>query len=293
MVLEIVAANFVNYTDAAGGADRLSPEKSVFQISIGGNRSREGWHYVVNDGKCSFRRGLYTGEIFIDWNDEYKYKDKSKKQIKLETTPDYEISFRDGGSFYEYAEACASYVCADGRLPKCRGRKLSGSRCVPSEFEKLFAESTGLQSAAASSLNDPEKLKLAARMAMFALAQAFNILAKSDDHLFKTFASGVRRSYFFSVSGGGRDTWLTVQSGLCKVTANQGTRLPAFSGLEFANDAAAVEFVYRDHSGSRFDDAFLFKGAETYGSGIDEEAARSAFKDCCLKACEFIKGREI
>ncbi|MBO4327740.1 MAG: hypothetical protein J5950_10755 [Clostridia bacterium] len=288
MIYAIAAANLKNYIDLCGRAGDLTPEKSVFQVSVG-KKDKAGWHYIVQDGVCQFKRGLYTGEIFIDWNDEYKYKEKSKKQIKQETTPDYEVSFKDEAEFDAFAAAARDYVCGkSSKRPKVRGSKLSGARCVTGVFDEILTECIGLQSADAADVSDAEKLGYAARMALFAIAEEINLMLKDGDPDVKAFAEGERRSFFFDTAGGGKGTWLTVHSGLGKVTPNQGTRLPALCGLEFPDDRSAVLFVYgsadQASAGEAFDNAYSFRGASTYGSGIDTDAVRSQFRLCCLKA---------
>ena len=296
MIYPIIAANLKNYIDLSGKAEELTPEKSVFQLSIGGKKEKTGWHYIVQDGSCQFKRGLYTGEIFIDWNDEFKYKEKSKKQIKQETTPDYEVTFKSGDEFESFAASAAAFVCGkSSKKPKVHGTKLSGTRCVPSVFDQLLIECVGLQSAEAIDAGDDELIGFAVRMALYALAEEFNLLLKDGDETLKAFAAGSRRSYFFDTAEGNKGTWLTVQSGVCKVTANQGSRLPALCGLSFADNASALRFVYGssgpvssvNDSLSRddlFDLAYSFRGASTYGSDVDQASVRATFRECCLKA---------
>ena len=286
MINAIIAANLKNYIDLSGRAEELTPEKSVFQLSIG-KKEKTGCHYIVQDGVCQFKRGLYTGEIFIDWNDEFKYKEKSKKQIKQETTPDYEVNFKDEAEFEAFVNAAGEYMCGrSSKAPKTRGSRLSGSHCSPGVFDELLVECAGLQTSAAVNISDAVLLGFSARMALFGLAEEFNILLKDGDETLKSFAQGQRRSYFFDTAGNDKSTWLTVQSGLCKVTANQGTRLPALCGLEFQDDVSALRFVYGacEDISSAFDNAYVFRGASTYGSGIDEAAVRASFKECCVKA---------
>ena len=288
MLFEVIAANLKNYIDAAGRAEELSPEKAVFQISIGGKKDKYGWHYVVNGNDCQFRRGLFTGEIFIDWNDEFKYRVKSKKQIMRETTPDYDVVFKDEAEFASFVKAAGQYVSAGGRKPKLKGSKLSGSRCDTGEFGDVLITGAGLQTAFAAKLKSADESRIAARMALFALAEAIKVLARDGVKKVSAFAAGIRRSFFFDTVEGGRSTWLTAHEDLIKVTANQGTRLPALCGLEFRDDAAVLEFVYGDPAGrsARFDDAYRFKGAATYGIDADDGSIKASFREVCIAAVD-------
>ena len=175
MIYEVIAANLKNYIDATGAAKELTPEKSVFQISIGGKKEMYGWHYIVYEGDCQFKRGLYTGEIFIDWNDEFKYREKSKKQIIRETTPDYEVNFKDNAEFEAFVKAAGQYVFSGGRKPKIRGSKLKGTKCDVGEFDDVLTRCFALQSDSALSVTDNDDRRLAARMALFSLAEAIKI----------------------------------------------------------------------------------------------------------------------
>ena len=288
MLYEVIAANLKNYIDAVGAAAELTPEKSVFQISVGAKGKKYGWHYIVYDGDCQFKRGLYTGEIFIDWNDEFKYREKSKKQIIRETTPDYEVVFKDEAEFAAFIEAAGKYVVSGGKKPKIKGSKLSGTKCDAAAFGDALIRCAALQSDGAVSLTDNEDKRLAARMALYSLAESVKILCRDRNAAACAFASGSRRSFFFDTAEGGRATWLTVHDGLVKVTANQGTRLPALCGLEFDSDDSAIAFVHGDRPDVQkiFDSAYRFRGAATYGIDADDGSIRQGFREVCLAAAE-------
>ena len=296
MIYEVIAANLKNYIDATGAAKELTPEKSVFQISIGGKKEMYGWHYIVYEGDCQFKRGLYTGEIFIDWNDEFKYREKSKKQIIRETTPDYEVNFKDNAEFEAFVKAAGQYVFSGGRKPKIRGSKLKGTKCDVGEFDDVLTRCFALQSDSALSVTDNDDRRLAARMALFSLAEAIKILGNQGDAAVRAFAAGSRRSFYFDTAEGGRATWLTVHDGLIKVTANQGTRLPALCGLEFDSDDSVLRFVHgvfeqgdRPDVQKSFDPAYRFRGAATYGIDADDGSITQGFREVCVAAAEAIK----
>ena len=296
MIYEVIAANLKNYIDATGAAQELTPEKSVFQLSVGGKKDKYGWHFIVYDGDCQFKRGLYSGEIFIDWNDEFKYREKSKKQIIRETTPDYEVNFKDGAEFEAFVAAAGQYLTAGGKKPKLRGSKLSGAKCDIGEFGDVLIRCFALQSATALSFADNDDKRLAARMALFSLAEAIKILGREGNDVVREFAAGSRRSFFFDTAEGGRATWLTVHDGLIKVTANQGTRLPALCGLEFDSDESALRFVHsffeqgdRPDVQKLFEAAYRFKGAATYGIDADDGSIEKGFREVCIAAAEALK----
>ena len=177
------------------------------------------------------------------------------------------------------------------KKPKFKGSKLSGSKCFPAVFDNLLTECAGLQSPHVLSLRDADLSPVAVRMALFALAEAFNILLKEGTETFRTFAEGDRRSYFFDTAKKERQIWVTVQGGLLKVTANQGTKLPALCGLEFENNQDALSFVYGDVSENLFDKAYIFCGSSVYGDGLDRDGIRKAFRDCCLEAVKAINSK--
>lgn len=289
MIYDIVAADLKYYIDASGIAEELTPEKSIFQISVGPKKDKYGWHYILNDGSCQFKRGLYTGGIFIDWNDEYKYKQKSKKQIKLETTPDYEIIFKNEQELETFVEGSIKYISGvSDKKPKIRSDKLSGSKCRCEAFNEAFIESSGMMSDNIVRSGDGNKIKVASNMALYNLAEAFNYLLKQGDETLAHFASGSRRSYFFGIEGED-PVWITTQDGLGKVTANQGTKLPPLCGLEFSETNDAIKFVYGDAGIDIFDRAFVYKGAAIYGAGLDEKSIRDSFYECCKTAVKTLK----
>jgi hypothetical protein len=288
MINDILAANLKYYIDLTGAAEKLTPEKSVFQISVKNKKEKTGWHYIINEGKCLFKRGIYTGEIFIDWNDEFKYKEKSKKQIKLETTPDYEVIFKDEKDLEEFVDAAAAFVQGVSKRPKLKSSKLSGSKCRGDIFEETLIECFGSQKLSVLKTGNKDLIASASRMALYALAEAFNHQLKNGDEAFVRFASGSRKSYFFGAAGED-SVWLTTQDGLAKVTPNQGTRLPPLCGLEFRDRDDVLNFVYGDSKERGFGSAYVFKGAATYGSGIDTESLKRSFMECCLKAADSLK----
>ena len=288
MINDILAANLKYYIDLTGAAEKLTPEKSVFQISIKSKKEKTGWHYIVNDGKCMFKRGIYTGEIFIDWNDEFKYKEKSKKQIKLETTPDYEVIFKDEKEFVEFANAAAAYAAGGSKRPRLKSSKLSGSRCRGDIFEDTLIDCFGLQNRSVLKAGNADMISVSSRMALYALAEAFNYQLKNGNDEFVSFAAGSRKSYFFGAAGED-SVWLTTQDGLAKVTPNQGTRLPPLCGLEFLNRSDVLEFVYGDSKEAGFGSAYVYKGAATYGSGTDTKALKESFMKCCLLAADAVR----
>lgn len=290
MIGEILAVNVKHYIDEAKLAPGLSPERSVFQLTLGGGDEKESWHYLLNDDRLLFKRGGYTGEIFIDWDEEYKYKQKSRKQIRMETTPDYELVFKNSGEFAKFCVQAGEYAESGEpkSRPKLKGRKLSGTKCDAKAFDEAFIKGIGLQFARAPMHSSEDEL-IAAKLKLFSLAETFNLKAKQGAERFKQFASTPRRSFYFLVTGpDGRQTgsWLTVQDGLCKVTYDQGTRLPPLCGLEFKTTEAAVNGLAEgaDRIRSVLEAAFTFKGAQTYGSGIDPEAIKQEFIECCVEA---------
>jgi len=290
MINEILAVNVKHYIEEAGLTEDLSPERSIFQLTVGSKDAKESWHYSLNSEQFLFKRGAYTGEIFIDWEDEYKYKQKSRKQIKMETTPDYELVFKTAEEFKKFCEQAGKYVSSGDpkQRPKLKGKKLSGAKCDTKAFDEAFIQGIGLQFASAP-MQDADDELIAARMKLFALAETFNLKAKAGSEKFVHFAATPRRSYYFLVNtpeGKQTGSWLTVQDGLCKVTYNQGTRLPPLCGLEFETTEAAVNGLAAGAGELRsvLENAFTFKGAHTYGSDIDPETVKQEFLDCCMEA---------
>ncbi len=253
MLHQVYIANIKNIIDSYGeNAPRWQNESFVLQVSAGKGSAAEGWHFTVRNGNWTFHTGLYQGEIFIDWNDEYKYKDKSKKQIEQETTPDCEIHFRTRKDLDRWAEAAANTSADKIKAPKAKGRlNAAEKRC----FQQLLCDAYHLQMS--TFLTDREK-ETAARLLLYILPSVINICGKEGDRDIINFMDGSRRSYAFEVKNlPACSAWLTVAGGKGKITSGQGTKLPIYFSLAFDSPDEAI---------------FYFHGTEDFRTEINRKA---------------------
>lgn len=290
MINEVVIANIKNLIDAMGVQEDLTPEKSIFQVSIGRKENKYGWHFSVFEGTCLFKRGLYTGDVVIDWNEEFKFKEKSRKQILKETTPDFEINFKTEEKWNIFIEKCLAYSAGSGKMPFAKGSKRRGSKCEGKFFSQLLTYTVILLAGGKLPFDIAEgedNDKTAARMILNAIPEGINYLAKNGNEDFMAFLSGSRKSYFFEVKNADVSTWFTVQDGIGKVTANQGTRLPAFCGACFDDYKNVIDWFCSENNLP--DEVYSFRGAATYGNPQNTDEIKKNFTDTVNKAKKIIK----